>query len=755
MTSAGDTADLSELAFQAAWDRLDEAAHARDEIGKCWTSLCDTDAFDSAIVIEDDRHGRLDVFADWPGSSLRHANDAALRFAAHVKGAFDEALLVTAQRVSGVIKAADPDAHRMPLCGNVSELAAHVAGGGLRGIRPDQIRMVEQFQPYAVAPQEVGAAELLRVLMRHLAEMVAGSRELDRPRVAVWAHSAAPEIFVDTPGELIRCESTGDGVLERARTVARFTFAASGSPQIQGNPAVAFDLIFNDEPYPVDPDDNLMARSAGLMSAAREFIRSMERSLSGHVSSRSSPRPMSSVVRSADGSPWGQLDLESFPQGSEIETALAGSDLGLALHYDADGNITMLLRSGASTYGRPIPPALPLDPNLIQGTAAEHASLAAAAMWGLPDFVMRPRLIRKGTGWRELGDGTIISGRRGLAIQVKSRESEAHDLARETRWVLKKAAEGARQARGSVRSLRAGPVDLVNGRGRTVRYHGGDMDWVGVVILDHPSSPGVVATPPAAPDLPIVVLLRRDWDFLFDQLRSVSAVVDYVHRVAQQEPQALGREIVRYYELAQADEDASAGPPAAWITELGAQQVTQPILPKAPASSADTTGHTVFRIILEEIAAVEIERAEEERLQTLALIDRFSVGDRADLGRMLLGHLDDVMEAPTDSTMWRFRRVIQDDGTLQLAFGACSQFTELHREAFRQWAMLRHHDFMGLGVAPAGETPKTVAVLLTPRHDGYRPWDTTMIAIHGDLELEPEEVASMRMFWSNLAGAGD
>ena len=38
----------------------------------------------------------------------------------------------------------------------------------------------------------------------------------------------------------------------------------------------------------------------------------------------------------------------------------------------------------------------------------------------------------------------------------------------------------------------------------------------------------------------------------------------------------------------------------------------------------------------------------------------------------------------------------------------------------------------------------TVEVLLTPRPDGRRPWNTTMIAIAGDLGLSDEEVSTLR-----------
>lgn len=42
----------------------------------------------------------------------------------------------------------------------------------------------------------------------------------------------------------------------------------------------------------------------------------------------------------------------------------------------------------------------------------------------------------------------------------------------------------------------------------------------------------------------------------------------------------------------------------------------------------------------------------------------------------------------------------------------------------------------------------SVGILLTPRHDGLRPWETTMNAIDGDLELTPAEVQSLARVWN-------
>jgi hypothetical protein len=53
--------------------------------------------------------------------------------------------------------------------------------------------------------------------------------------------------------------------------------------------------------------------------------------------------------------------------------------------------------------------------------------------------------------------------------------------------------------------------------------------------------------------MPAIALTRRDWDFLFDQLRSTTAVLDYLFRAAAASPVPLGDEPARYYQLAAAD----------------------------------------------------------------------------------------------------------------------------------------------------------------------------------------------------------
>jgi hypothetical protein len=743
--------DERDAAFASAWTHIDRAAEQRRVLAECWSRLCESCGFHPRLSSDEAGGGRLEVLVEWPHDTLQRADRAATQFASHVKAALDEAILAAADEVSGARVDDDPDRHRMPLCRTPDEFAQLLEDMVLAGLRPDQVRVVELFQPFDAELEESNRFDV-RPLMRHLAEMLRSDRDERRPRVAVWAHSANPMVRVDPPGTDLPCESTGDGVLERVRTVATFTLDdPTDIARGQGNPNIAFDLIFNDHPLPAHPDDTLVARSAGLLAAASEFVRGMERSVGARTDVNPWP-PAASVVRATDATPWSPLDADTFVDGPEVASMLKSSDFGLAIHQDVAGNTTMLVKVAGTVFCRPIPSALPLDTRVRRGTAAEDATLAAASRWGLPDFVMRPAVIAKGKATREVGDGTIITGRRAVSVQVKSRETPSDDAAREERWVQKKAAEGARQAQGTVRSLRSSTVDLVNGRGRVVPCDGSEFEWAGVVIIDHPSPPPTSVAFDGVSDVPIVVLLRRDWDFLFDQLRSVSAVVDYIHRIASDGPTTLGEESVRYFELAQADEDA-VGEPAPGPGKAGAMVVSHPLLPKAPASSLDTTGHTVFRILLEEIARIDIDRDERDRLALLASIDRFSVGDRAALGRLLLDHLDAVTAAQRGTTMWRFRRVVQDKGALHLAFGACNQYTEVHRQAFQGWAMLRHHELHTAQAVPSDKVLKTVAVLLTPRYGDSRPWDTSVVSIEGALDVDPEELAALQKLWNGSGNA--
>jgi hypothetical protein len=394
---------------------------------------------------------------------------------------------------------------------------------------------------------------------------------------------------------------------------------------------------------------------------------------------------------------------------------------------------------------RIIPSASPLSTGIRQGYAAEAATHDAAAVWGLPDFVYLPETTALASGTRELGDGMLVVGDLGVVVQVKSRENATSDSDKERRWLCKKSAEAIRQGNGTIRQMKRRPTEHKNLRGRSVEIDGNAHRWLVAVVLDHAEPPDGVTPPLDEAKHPSVVLLRRDWEFLFDQLKSTHAVAEYLERVAG-EAVPLGEEPVRYYDLAQAD---AAAKPAPFPAELGAggEVVSAPLLPLAPVATSDRRAHEMMRLILEDIAATRLREAtESQRLHVLAELDKLPVGQRAEIGNFILAAMEEVDHEAEGGIAWRMRSVRGRDGQTHLGFGACSSpHTDEIQDVFGWWAQLRHYDLLERTSAHKDVT--TVAVLLTPRRDGQRPWDTTMCAVSGDLSFSDEELTGLRSLW--------
>ena len=108
--------------------------------------------------------------------------------------------------------------------------------------------------------------------------------------------------------------------------------------------------------------------------------------------------------------------------------------------------------------------------------------------------------------------------------------------------------------------------------------------------------------------------------------------------------------------------------------------------------------------------------------------------------------MERVSDDTEDGVVWRLRSVRGRDGRTHLGFGACSRpYTQEIRDAFGWWVQVRHHDV--LETTGTDDELTTVAVLLTPRQDGQRPWDTTMCAVSGAPNFTEEELAALRSMW--------
>lgn len=419
----------------------------------------------------------------------------------------------------------------------------------------------------------------------------------------------------------------------------------------------------------------------------------------------------------------------------------------------AGDTLNLRIETEAGPFVRTIATALPLPGDAPRGTEAEDAVADAAAMWGLPDFVFSPELDGRGGANREIGDRLIVVGDRAAAVQVKCRSAQGSTVERERAWTHKAIEKALRQAAGTARTLRRSPTRLTNARGNTMVIDGDTLQWVGVVVIDNDRCPDDLYPAASTGDTPTVVLLRRDWDFLFRQLRSTRAVLDYLRRAARRTPPALGQEAVRYYELAAAD---AAAPPGGLDPRLAAaisRTWSHPLLPQKPAGSDNLPAHTIVRILIEDIvtsrAARRIETADLHLL--LSHIDRLPVGQRTELGELLIELLDTIITTAGEGTAWQFRRVISDDGSWQLSVGACSELFPNMTDVVRTHCEYRHHQ---LCETMQTTDVMTVTIVLTNRTDSLRSWDTTMVAVRGDLELEEAELAMMAELWGQNLLAG-
>ncbi|MFB7708854.1 hypothetical protein [Streptomyces sp. NPDC056105] len=177
---------------------------------------------------------------------------------------------------------------------------------------------------------------------------------------------------------------------------------------------------------------------------------------------------------------------------------------------DDPTGLTLIVDTPQGPYVRQIPPAMPRPAGVEPGIGAEEAAHVAAATWGLPDFVFCSALASKGSGQRELGDRLLLSGGRGTVVQVKSRTIKPKADPEERTWIQKVTAKAMRQAKGTVRTLRLQPADMINGRDRTLPLKGEAYEWMAGFLLDHDQvSADTVATWEHI-GMPALALTRRD-----------------------------------------------------------------------------------------------------------------------------------------------------------------------------------------------------------------------------------------------------
>ncbi|MCX4657653.1 hypothetical protein [Streptomyces uncialis] len=725
--------------YPQAHGHLQKAQQAKAEMASLWGTLLDGGLAEESVVTHPDGSGVISAWLAWPAGRQEELTELFRGCVQELWACLDALVEESVEAFSVLQRVRRPEQPRFfPIADSPEGLKELLAESCMDGTLRSHVAMVQDCQPF----QSGDSNEIVDRLRTSLGYLVAWEAALAAGAViGAWATPVEPQVHVESPVAVQSVEAEPPGALDAERVLARYQLGSfrPGSA-VEAQAGTYIDLCFAEGFAPASVEDTFDRRLTNAVEAATRFAVSFAW-LSSKVpgSRRVLPGP-----GLGDGDTWVEAARSSRRWSSEELAGLASSDIGLGRVEDAD-TLILMVSAADGVYERVVPNATPLRGHARRGTAAEVAVQDAAATWGLPDFVMVPSVERKGRGVREISDGLLIVGGRGVVVQIKAREGVPGAPEKESSWVLKQLAAAAKQISGTVRRLKTQGVQMTTGRGRSVRIDSPAVNWIGVIIIEHPAPPPNLAITTQAGATPVIALLRRDWEFLFNQLRSTHAVVGYLHRIGTSTP-VLGGEPERYYELAAADAAASPGPiNPSWIRR-GGQPCNVPLLPAAPAGSDNDKAHTMVRIVLEDVATSLTGPDEWEPWQiVLASLDSLPVGYRTDLGRFLLDGLDTVTTAEAGATAWRMRTFIAGPDQDQLGFAVCSALTDHTRAAFSAWLQLRHHE-RGKGTDLASLT--SVGVLLTPRTDGYREWDTTVQVINGDPELSTADLRVYRDLWN-------
>ncbi|GAB3901273.1 hypothetical protein GCM10029964_089840 [Kibdelosporangium lantanae] len=530
--------------FPQASEKFDDSVELKSTVASKWQELLDSDFLDTQVVIEDHGVGSLVVSADWPDGSREALTEQFSEFVDGLWSCLDSLVNESVSMFSVRQRLRAPERPRFfPMADSEDGLAALLEESCLDGVLHAQYKVIVDAQPFWGAHENPH----IQNVRTALAQLLDWRTRLDEgSQVGAWVTPVEPTLQIAPPIEVQNFDVCGPGELLDRRDIVHFRLANyAPSASVQGQAGSYVDLAFADGFEPTDAEDTFQRRTKNVLDAVLQLM-AMFTELVHQV-----PGSRQLATSSQHTTGWIDANASSWYWSAEQLSGLAASDFGVGVVVGAE-HTTLLVRTEQGVFERSIPAVTPLNRFAKRGIAAERAVQDAAATWGLPDFVMAPLVERKGRGVREISDGLLVVGDRGLVVQVKSRDGEPQSLQKETSWITKKIAEAGRQVDGTVRRLSSKTTTMVNGRGRNIDITGTDLAWTGVVIIDHPAVPEDLPAPEMSTRTPTVALVRRDWEFLFHQLRSTRAVIDYLARVVSIEAR-LGHEPERYYELAAAD----------------------------------------------------------------------------------------------------------------------------------------------------------------------------------------------------------
>lgn len=724
--------------YPTTWGLIEKASAAQTDLSSSWNSFLDSKPFHSHITMYPDGTGTFSASVNWGDADQQNLTEGFQTAVTLAWSVLDSLITETADLFSVQQRLRSPHRPRFfPIADSPESFNQLILEHCIDGVLPPHAWIIEQVQSFSTE----GDYSRLDQYRDSIANLTEWENMLSTEKtICVWATPTAPEIDVSKPLELIDFSISPPGPLYDSCEVATFSVKNyKPGDQVIGNPKTYFDLGFESSFTPQSSDDTLPIRLLRALETVKE--------LALHFAIHSDQIPVAKRILEHNPSvaAFNFIDDSSTPWDEnhhKLDT-LASPKFDIGESFESDTS-TLLLLTENGLIKRKIPQASPLRDFGEKGLANEAAIHGAAATWGSSDFLFFPTSERKGEALREIGDGLLVIGNKGVVIQAKARDSNSDTEEKAKSWVNKQVRRASAQVDGTVRRLRAQKTKLQNGRGRPLLLDSPSIDWVGVVIIEHSNVPNRFALDSHKSQTPTVPLVRRDWEFLFNQLRSTYAVINYLHRVAGTS-NTIGSEYLRYFELALADSETINDSPT---PSIHANQIalSVPQLPMESAGHENDESHSVVRNIIEDIANSPFKKDELEAVQIiLGEIDALPVGHRTDLGNLLINELQSSKLHPSRSVHWRFRFYLSLMQDTTLVFGVCSKFSADIQTAFTTRVHLMHHEVCERN--NDFTNTRTVGVLLTPREDSLRDWDTSLSAVEGDLGLTEDEIEQYRTLW--------
>jgi hypothetical protein len=115
---------------------------------------------------------------------------------------------------------------------------------------------------------------------------------------------------------------------------------------------------------------------------------------------------------------------------------------------------------------------------------------------------------------------------------------------------------------------------------------------------------------------------------------------------------------------------------------------------------------------------------------------------RSAVARYILDSISELSKEIPQGVKWLTRTIRGTANGTQLMYGACSTQFDGYQDYLQNWLLVRHHDLRTQ--AGPENCQATVALILTPRRDGSRPWDLTITRATGDIDIEPTAAQAIR-----------